>query len=127
MPVHVALVHSDPQFLTATEQGLQSVGFVITAFGDFMQAWSHVTRGNFDVLVAQAGAPPGQPCGVALATAGIFNNPRLEAVLLATQHEVEYAESVADVLNAAVTARILVDYLVWRFAPSARAACSNAA
>jgi hypothetical protein len=51
-----------------------------------------------------------------------FSNPALEAVLLATRYEAEYAERVGEVLSAAITPEALIDQLVFRFAPAARAA-----
>jgi hypothetical protein len=99
MTVRITLVHFHPVFLRLTEEALQQAGFAVTSFDDALQAWVYLRKGDTDLLVAQIGSPPGQPCGIALALGGRHINPTLGAVLLASPCEVEYAEGVGEILS----------------------------
>jgi DNA-binding NtrC family response regulator len=98
MTAQIALVDHDHQHLTMTENALQQAGFVVAAFADPLFAWDHLKRRDTDLLLAKAGALPGQPSRVALARGGLHANPDLRVVLLANEHEVEYAEDLGDLL-----------------------------
>jgi hypothetical protein len=112
MATQITLVHFYPVFLRLTEEALREAGLAVTSFDDAMQAWAYLKGGDTDFLVAQIGAPPGQPCGVALALGGRHINPKLRAVLLATPCEVEYAEGVGDVLSTLLSPRSVASHVV---------------
>jgi DNA-binding NtrC family response regulator len=122
MFVRIALVHSDPAFLQATERALSQAVFAVTLFSDTIVAWDGLKTGEFDVLVAEVNSPPGRPTGVTLARGGAYTNPRLRIVLMTDECEVEHAEELGELLPRTIGPDELADYLIQRFGQMEQAA-----
>jgi hypothetical protein len=112
MTTRITLVHFHPVFLRLTEEALREAGFAVTSLDDAMRAWAYLKRGDTDLLIAQIGSPPGQPCGVALALGGRHVNPILQAVLLASPCEVEYAEGAGEILSTLLSPKSVAEHVM---------------
>jgi hypothetical protein len=121
MPVRITLVEYERERLTLIATVLRQAGLTVTAFDDSIKAWDHLKLGDTDLLVAKVGAPPGRPCGVALALGGRYINRHLKVVFLAHEHEVQYAEAEGEVLSALQSPESVAQHIVEMFTPSPNA------
>jgi hypothetical protein len=83
----IALVEYDCKVLILTAQALRQAGFTVTPSSTQCRRGSASLRPKMISWLRGSGAPPGMPCGVALALGGLYANSTLKVLLLATEQE----------------------------------------